>query len=493
MIPEIPEYLQDELCAFIAAHTGLYFPPKKYRTMLKGVCAAGEEMGFRDCPPFITDLVKTPPSRQALDTLIKHLTIGETFFLRDKSMFQILGDDIFRGILQNPRRDGKNIRIWSAGCATGEEPYSVAILIDQMKKAFRGWEIIIIGTDANSCSLEKARAGRYSRWSFRDTPDAIIDKYFTPIDASTYEIVPRIRDMVDFSQLNFVADDYDRLLRSGPMDIILCRNVLMYFDDHLRNAVISRLNRTLKENGWLIVGPAESGFVREPGLTPVRFLNAILHRKGPPRQTDENTSKARKPVPRQVIEEPPKPAILGPKRRKTDAVRGSSPKFGMIQDALTAFEKGDYRATIRVLTPVLKDNIGAGNFLMLSESMTMMARAYANLGELDEAEHWCRTAIDCEKLNPEHYYQLAAIYQEGNRYPEAVKAVRQALYLDPKFIMAHFTLGMLMQQGDRIGESRKHLNNALTLLNTMGDDDPVPHSDGITAGRLRLTVQRMLQ
>jgi len=488
MKSEIPEYLSDELGRFIATHTGLHFPPKKRRTMLKGVSAAAEAMGAGNMTDFIVNLLNAPPSREALDTLVKYLTIGETFFLRDKPLFQILRDDIFRGILQNPRHTEKKIRIWSAGCSTGEEPYSVAILIDQMENQFRGWEITILGTDLNPHSLEKARAGQFTRWSFRDTPDDILTRYFTPADAATFEIVPVIRNRVRFTQLNFAADDYGRLLSgAGPMDIILCRNVLMYFDAPVRDAVISRLNRMLIDNGWLIVGPAESGFVNEPGLTPVRFPNAVLHRKGPPRQEEREGSSDFWRVPEKISRDHSRPS-----RRKSDTVYKKPPETDHFQEALSAFNNGNYRRTIRILEALIESSsANAERFLLIAGSQVLTARAYANLGELREAEHWCRAAINHEKLNPAHYYLLATIYQEDGRQPEAIKAVKQALYLDPEFVMGHFTLGVLMQQAGRMADARKHLHNAVALLQTMGDDDAVPHSDGITAGRLRQTAQQM--
>ncbi len=492
MKPDIPEPLTDELRKFAAIHTGLHFPPAKNRALKKGVQTTAREIGYEDTFAFVEDLLNGSPTRQMIDQLIKNLTIGETFFFRDKHLFQILRDDIFRGILQHPQRTDKRLRIWSAGCATGEEPYSIAILIEQMQHQFRGWDITIIGSDINPYSLARAESGSYTQWSFRDTPDAILKKFFIPKENNSYEITPRIKQMVRFKRLNFVTEDYLKHLdQTDPMDIILCRNVLMYFDGTLRDAVISRLNRSLAENGWFIAGPAETGFVNEPGLTPVRFPNAILHRKGPPRK---NNCPADRNQSAEISEALPSSTALRPlKRRKTDEKHYQPPTLDLYQEALTAYQKGRYRTTIRTLSPVLHNSkIDGNSFLMLTESMALMARAHANLGELEEAVRWCRTAIAHEKLNALNYYLLATIHQEGGQYPEAVSAAKQALYLDPEFIMGHFTLGLLMQQTGRATDAGKYLKNALSLLKTMAHDDPVPNSDGITAGRLQQTVELMM-
>ncbi|MGM0452577.1 MAG: CheR family methyltransferase [Thermodesulfobacteriota bacterium] len=498
MTSTFPQYLDTALTRSISKYTGLHFPPSKRRALHRGISAAAEEMGFDSSNDLAIFLTSKTPSAALLNVLVKHLTIGETFFFRDKHLFQILKDDIFRGLRQQPRRGDKSIRIWSAGCATGEEPYSIAILIDQMAYWFRDWQITIIGTDVNPDFLEKARTGTYSRWSFRDTPDAIVDQYFTAVDAHTFELIPRIRDMVRFESLNFVSNDYLSLLhRTGPVDLILCRNVMMYFDLAVREAVLRKLNQLLIEDGWLVVGPAETGFIKISGLTPVRFPNAILHRKGPPRRT-EKSGELSLMAPAGPVR-PQSGSFHRPEsgtknRRKTDgAAVERAPTNQFYQDALTTYEKGRYRATMRILTPVLNDRSARSTqFLMLTESMALMARCHANLGELQEAEYWCQSAIAREKLNPAHHYLLATIYQEANRIAEAVRAVKQSLYLDPELIMGHFTLGVLMQQAHRKPEAVKHFQNALALLAPMGNEEPVPLSEGMRAGRLKQTVELMV-
>lgn len=498
MKSNIPEHLDLELSRCVSRYTGLHFPAKKRRALHKGIAAAAGETGFASSNELALSLISTPPSTAVLNALVKHLTIGETFFFRDKHLFQILKDDILRGLYQQPRRGDKSIRIWSAGCATGEEPYSIAILMDQMEYWFRDWDITILGTDVNPDFLAKARKGIYSRWSFRDTPDDILNQYFQSIDGNTFELIPRIRQMVRFEPLNFVSNDHLSLRhRTGPMDLILCRNVMMYFDIGVRNAVIHKLNHLLIDDGWLVVGPAETGFISVAGLTPVRFPNAVLYRKGPPRGNnsplDAAQTRSRHPI--RPAENPEHQAgSQHQNRRKTDTgmvAKTATNRF--YEDALESYEKGRYRAAIRILTPVLTDRTARpARFLMLTESMALMARCHANLGELTDAEYWCRSAISNEKLNPAHHYLLATVYQEADRTAEAVRAAKQSLYLDPQFVMGHFILGVLMQQSGRKAEAKKHFQNALNLLNPVGNDEPVPHSEGMTAGRLKQTLELMV-
>ncbi len=228
----------------------------------------------------------------------------------------------------------------------------------------------------------------------------------------------------------------------------------------------------------------------------MRFPSILLHRKGPPRKTEcgsELSRNVKAGTDRLQSDRFCRSQPAPKNRRKHDgAVVEPSPTNQFYQDALATYEKGRYRVTMRILAPVLTDRSARpSQFLMLTESMALMARCHANLGELEDAEYWCKSAIAKEKLNPAHHYLLATIYQEAGRMAEAVRAAKQSLYLDPELIMGHFTLGVLMQQSDRKTEAGKHFKNALALLTPMDKDEPVPLSEGMTAGRLKQTVELM--
>lgn len=493
----VSDIVYDQISQQIVACTGLHFPPRKYRTLQKGIAAAAAELGYSDVRTFVNQLRSGIPSRHTINTMVKYLTIGETFFLRDKYLFQVLKEDIFRGMLYHSRRAEKRIRIWSAGCATGEEPYSIAILIDQMASLFKDWEVEIIGTDVNPDSLKKAEAGVYSRWSFRETPDAILKKYFTAKAEGTFELVAQIKNRVRFYQVNFADAVYAPALTAEPMDIILCRNVIMYFESKARDRVIRQLTDHLAQNGWLIVGPAETSFVNVGGLTPVRFPNAILHRKGPPRRSERSNGAAPKMesgdrvFPSRRIESDG-PTHRRYQRRKTDIISRQRPRHDIYQEAMILYQSGRYREAISSLSELITESHTASSqFLMTPEAMTLVAKAHANLGEIEKAEYWCRSAIGTEKLNPENYYLLATIYQEGGHLADAIKSIKQALYLDPEFIMAHFTHGILLQQSGRSFEAKKAFGNARLLLSIMNPGETVPYSEGITAGRFMETLEKM--
>lgn len=500
MIKDIPENMLEELSRLITTHTGLYFPEKKLNALKKGLNFVINDLGMDIYKLF--QCLQASPSQEVIDAITTRLTIGETYFLRDKNFFQILQDHILRGIIKHPKRKTKKIIFWSAGCATGEEPYSIAILVDQMRPVLKDWDITIIGSDINPLALNKAKKGIYSNWSLRGTPEKIIKKYFTPTTGNYFEIAPHIRQMVQFCQLNLIDDYYPASLNLfETMDIILCRNVLMYFNEQGRNNVLKKMSTLLIENGWLITGPAESGFVNLAEFTSVRFPNALYHRKGPPRKIVEN--KKSFPFKRKGYHTRPiVPMHAG--RRLTDrnhtrrisdrkiSLPPEKPKYDMYQEALSDYNRGAYAQSMETLLTIVSQGANNNNsFLMKTESMILLAKSYANIGELEQARNWCEKAIASEKLNPEIYYLLSTIFQSSGDIDDSVKSLKQSIYLDPEFIMAHFTLGMLLLQKKKPEESSKSMQNALSLLELTNTDEILPFSEGMSAGRLIETIKSM--
>jgi len=510
MDQNIPDHLISDLSDFVRSQTGLYFPKEKWRDLNRGVKTALQELVEEpsvreDTASCIQWLLSSTLTNKQLDTLVGHLTIGETFFFRDKNIFQVLKDHILSGWIKSSQVRGKSVRFFSAGCCTGEEPYSIAMLIDQMMPKLKDWEITILATDINPRFLQKAEQGVYTRWSFRDTPDEILEKYFKKQADNRYEISTHLKDMVNFCQLNLAERTYTSALNNNAMDVIFCRNVLMYFAPDLRGEVIKRLTNSLVEGGWLIVSPSEAAFVQQLGLNAVRFPGAVLHRKGPPRKEDlePRFSKTRSDsLPYPVVsslcrkQSGDKETNRKRLRRKTDKKRGKrhvQPKQDIYQESVNLYKKGRYEESVEKLTTLLSNSKNSnGTFLLKSESMALLSKSLANLGKLDEAQKWSEKAVNTGKLNPGHHYLLATICHEQGRLTESIKSLKHALYLDPRFVLAHFALGNLTRQQDKINESGKHYKNVLSLLLPMDHEEILPYSEGMTAGRLMETVRLMI-
>jgi chemotaxis protein methyltransferase CheR len=181
------------------------------------------------------------------------MTTNETFFFRDKIPFDHLRDTILPLMLQS-RASRRSLRIWSAACSTGQEPYSIAMCLKEKGAALAGWRIEIVGTDLSQEVLEKSRAGIYSQFEVqRGLPIQLLVKYFTQ-SGELWQISPEIRGMVQHRQLNLLQD-FSHL---GKFDVIFCRNVLIYFDQDTKINVFERLARSLEPDGMLMLGAAES-------------------------------------------------------------------------------------------------------------------------------------------------------------------------------------------------------------------------------------------
>jgi chemotaxis protein methyltransferase CheR len=243
------------------------------RAILDALRASGAGTAEELCR-FISDAA----GRSALDTLLGALTIRESHFFRTRAQFDALSDDVLPSLLE-ARRERRRLRVWSAGCAAGEEPYSVAILLERLLPEIEDWDVLVLATDISGSALQAARRGLYRRWSFREVPEEIERTYF--IDQGEHlEVIPRIRDRVSFAPHNLVGDRYPSLLSNTvEMDLVLCRNVLIYFSEAVAGGVVARLGNALADGGWLVLAPAEVAIAHGAGLVSRRIGGTLMHQK----------------------------------------------------------------------------------------------------------------------------------------------------------------------------------------------------------------------
>lgn len=479
MTSHISKSLLSELSEFVSTRMGLHFPVERRDDLERGIVSACSEFGSKDVESCIKWLVNSPLTKQEFEILASHLTIGETYFFRDKKIFDILNHQILPELIMSRRKNEKCLRIWSAGCATGEEPYSIAILLRRMIPDIEDWNITILATDINPNFLRKAQKGIYDNWSFRDEPSWIWN-YFKKTSQG-FELIPEIRKMVVFSYHNLAEDPYPSLLNNtAAMDIIFCRNVLMYFSRNRAEHVVSSLYLSLVEDGWLAVSAVETSHLLFHQYSPVNFPGTIIYRKEPGK-TQEIKVPQKIPVReiRDVREVPKKPLIQIKKEKKmpVPVVRMQEKTKSLYEEASDLYEKGNYAGAIEQLLTKVKQDPD-------TKAMILLSRAYANSGKTQEAQNWCEKAIGINKLEPGYHYLHAMILQERGQIEEAVRSLKRTLYLDHDFVLAHFGLGNLCKQQRKFNESDKHFDNALILLKKYNRDEILAGTEGITAGRL---------
>jgi chemotaxis protein methyltransferase CheR len=202
------------------------------------------------------------------------LTVNETYFFREQNQLMAFGEEILEE-LKAVNRNKRTLRIWSAGCSTGEEPYTIAMIINE-KAAFSGWDIEIHGSDINQRVLQTARRGVYRKNSFRTTEPYFLNKYFVEEDGA-YRISDAVKKYVNFSYLNLLDPFKAKFL--GRMDVIFCRNVLIYFDNASRRRVIDNFYDRLMDGGYLLLGHAESLINTSTAFTLKHLKHDMVYQK----------------------------------------------------------------------------------------------------------------------------------------------------------------------------------------------------------------------
>lgn len=471
-----------QVSELVAEKTGLRFPEGRWSDLERGLAVASREFGFETLDSFLQWLVLASLEAPQIEKLASHLTVGETYFLRERRSFEALEAHALPELIRARRNGEKRLRFWSAGCCTGEEPYSIAILLSRMLD-LGSWKVSILGTDINPRSLQKAAEGVYGPWSFRDTPNWLREGYFRKSGTNRHEILPWIRESVRFALLNLVEDTYPSLENgTNAMDVIFCRNVLMYFDPERARRAIQRLHRALVDGGWLVVSPVEASPELFEGFTAVHFPGAILYRKGQ-RKVEKVAFSAPVAASRPEVPSLPalQPAPVPVGAEESAPPPPAAPELVPYEEALRLYDQGLYAEA----EEMLGDLFAAGNGGAADqEGLALLVRICANQGKLDAGLTWCEKGAVGDRLNPVYLYLRAILLQEQERLQEAGEALRKALYLDAGFTMVHFALGSLRLRQGRFREARKSFENALELLSGSDPEETVPHAEGLTAGRL---------
>ncbi len=479
----IPEDLLSQAGDFIRRATGLDFEKKNYRDLAQRLDMAARGMGHDDPVAFTHSLLSSSIDHTTLDSLVGYLTTSETFFFRDASLFEMLEMKLLPELIASKKDQGRYLRIWSAGCATGEEPYSLAILLDRILSEKEQWHITILATDINREILERARMGIYSKWSFRNTPKWVKDSCFTNIKQDRFEIKAHIRDMVTFTYLNLSEDIYPSLINNtSGMDLILCRNVLMYFSPDYFASTVERFYRCLSEGGYLIVSPVEISSFLFSSFRSLHYNDVTLYQKDSHSSHEDRlehfAQSGEIPVRVSRKKRNVAPVCLKPFR--------SSQKSSPARGATVTTSHG-HRT---VATPSAYETSPPEGYNKADELISS-ARIKAGRGALDEALALCDEALSEDTLKPSPYFLRAMILEEMNRKKEATAALKKVLYLDPRHVLAHFSLGNIARdEGGAVAASR-HYAHTLALLNRCDAGEILPESEGMTAGRLREIVETL--
>jgi chemotaxis protein methyltransferase CheR len=270
----LPEEVFRLIRDLIRDYCGIYFDDGSRHILEKRLSRRVQNHHLNSFRDYFRHLLYDRKREEELTSIVDVLTVNETYFFREKNQLKTFNEELLPELLKT-KKDTKKLRIWSAGCSTGEEPYTIAMLILETG-SFHDWTIEILGSDINQRVLHVARSGVYRENSFRATEQFFINKYFIEQNG-LFKVADNVKQYVNFNLLNLL-DPY-KVKLVGKMDVIFCRNVLIYFDLLSRKKVVDSFSERLSEGGYLLLGHAESLMNISTAFTLKHFQYDMLYQK----------------------------------------------------------------------------------------------------------------------------------------------------------------------------------------------------------------------
>lgn len=465
------------MARFVAERAGVEASGSRYADLVALVTHTMVEVGATGAEQFQRSLER---DADIFDRLVVSLTVGESYFFREPAQIELLRRRAFpeRAEVRGP---AGTLRLWSAGCAAGQEAYTLAILLQEEGLASRSR---VLATDLSRQALERARRGVYGNWSLRALDDHRRHAYFRQVPDG-FAIDRGLARAVTFRQHNLVDAAAGRLVRD--MDVVLCRNVLVY----LTSAAVESIGRVLVEalapGGWLLTASTDPRLEGVDGLHTVVTPEGMAYRRmaAEPAGPERRRRTAAPPVPprqasrsRSVVSAPrrPDPVTTAPGDSGGAPAAASAADIGLAS-AHHALARGDYEGAATVAAALVAGDGGA-------EAHVILVRALGSAGRLGVAADAAAAGVARFPLHVELRLLQAIVLLESADASQAAAAARAAAYLDPGLAMAHLTLARAEQAlGDKVA-ARRSYRNALAVLEALPADHPVPLADGETAGRL---------
>jgi chemotaxis protein methyltransferase CheR len=437
-----------QLARMLRESAGLAFDDSRRESLGYSVSERMRARGCADVEDYLALIAVDgdPGERQAL---LDEVTIPETHFFRNPPQIRVLRSHVLPELLKQAAGT-RRLRVWSAGCSTGEEPYTIAMLLRELLPATSGWDVKVLATDLSTRAVAAAQAARYGERAFVMTDPLDQQRFFyLDTDSGAYVVRDEIRDLVEFRHHNLVTDEPP--FGPGEVDLVLCRNVTIYFDRTTTKRLMQRLHGCLRDGGYLFLGHAETLWQISDDFTLVSLGDAFVYRRlepGPDR---------RSVLPDRRTEDEPRPARAdrrrGPVDRRTVAATPlSRPKhrdgsLSRLRDRLTATPAESAAAPVQPEPDPL-----------------VAVRTAVAQGKYAEAADLAAEVVTATPLRSEAHYLHGLALGNLGRDAEALVVLRKAVYLDPDDGFAHFLLGGALERtGERVAAARSYRAASSTL------------------------------
>ncbi|WP_052507069.1 CheR family methyltransferase [Desulfonatronovibrio magnus] len=504
---QIPSCQLDKLGEIVADSIGFRYKPSKRKELFRGIQDLACQQNTDNVQEFCSNLTQSSLTQRQLEVLTHYLTVGETYFFREPKSLEAFKNAALPEISKHGLKNNKTLKIWSAGCSSGEEPYTIAILLDQLLSDARKWHTSIQGTDINWEALNKARAGIYTPWSFRNTSEDLKNRYFQKITTKKYAINSRFKQNVSFSYLNLASSSYPSLLNNiHSMDIIFCRNVMIYLKPDVVQRILEGFYRSLRPGGWLIVAPSETYSLLDSQFSSISLGGATIYRKTPkktpvffhqnviPEQNLSALSASWTPTILKTESVNTKCSIdSGGLKRQLDSDEVIPELDQLLEKVRDKVREGLYEEAAREL----ESGISAYEAQDLSnppvQAYAMMARISADKGQLDKAAQWCDKALKADECDAEIYYLYGMVLMEQGDLIRAAEEVKKALYLNPDYVAAIYSLANIAYEMENNDQALKYFQSAAQLLEKIPPEQGVPDLGDMSVARLLSTINAVIE
>ncbi len=388
--------------------------------------------------------------------LVSALTVGETYFMRNQAQFEALRSLVLPGMIHTIP-PGSPLVFWSAGCASGEEAYSIAMCVKKYAPAFWPNRVRIIATDINPNFLTRAKLGRYSNWSLRHLETRWRQDFFTQDRDKHWIIDNQLTQTVQFRHHNLVSSKLPDHIEKNSVAVIFCRNVFIYLSPGAIQKVLDLFASALQTGGILFLGHAES-FVATQNWQADYHHGTFFFRYQENRTSDTNFNNK-----------------LQSEKLGTTNLSYPTHHPEPLQSKRPPWPKSP-ASSLPNHTPPVQITIDA---------LLHQARIFINQGRLEDADNCLKILLRQDKVSTEGYFLSALVYDQRKDWSSARHALKNAIFLDKRLVLGHYLLATLDEREGAIASALKRYHTIKKLLGELDDRSPLPLGDGLTAGRLR--------
>ena len=475
----------------IESRTGVYIDDSKQNSLKISLDTRMNVLGVKDYDAYYSLIKTNTVGKKEFDELLNLILIKETFFFRDDRQLRVLTENILPALIE--RKKDKEIKIWSAGCATGEEPYSIAMAVMESFPP-DNMNVSVYATDISAEALKKAKEGIYSKNSMRSIDRAMLNKYFTQ-RGGRYHLHDQVKQMVRFDTVNLIDTYFP--IEGNRFDIIFCKNVIIYFRLDTVKTVIQRFYDALAAGGYLFVGHSESLWQISDDFELEEISGVFLYRKDGRNKVAPEIKQFRqkgKAATSKVFTRPRTPSPIGTTVSRYVTPAAQAVKEKVIPQHIVLIQKKDLSEWVN--KKVLPSD---GNCEVALEEIEgvlqgdpknidahlLAGKIYANMGLYDKALKKGMDVLEVDDLSEDAYLLRGSIYCKIGEKEKAISAFKKAIYLDDKSVISHYYLGNLYKDAHLNEQAVKEYKNVINIFEANPEGKEWLASEVFTGGQLK--------